>query len=152
MISGTVCNRLQSAFKPTARGVVGLTEQQLEACVGGDVEFERIGDRCVSRWTEGADTQEAPMPLSPAAFQTILARVAALCNERSPKSVSPYGDEGELAVGAARAFVMFVNTAHAQKLEVKSDPGGNTVPLSLPAVDRGQKVDHFGGVAHRTFY
>jgi hypothetical protein len=131
--SGIVSDRLQRAFTPTQRGVVGLTEQLLGACVGGDVEFERVGDRCVYRWTEGGDTREAPVPFSPAAFRTILARVAALCNARSPGSVSPYGGEGELVVGAAEVFVKFINTAHAQKLEVKNDPGSNMVPQSLPA-------------------
>ncbi len=131
--SGTVYDRLQRAFRPTQRGVVGLTEQLLGACVGGDVEFERVGDRCVYRWTEGGHTQEAPVPFSPAAFRTILARVATLCNERSPGSVSPYGGEGKLVVGTAEAFVKFVNTAHAQKLEVKSDASSNPVPQPEPA-------------------
>ncbi len=126
--SGTIYERLQRAFRPTQRGVVGLTEQLLGACVGGEVELERVEDRCVYRWTEGGDTQEAPVPLAPAAFRTILARIAALCNERSPGSVSPYGGRGELVVGASEVFVKFINTAQAQKLEVKSNPGWNGVP------------------------
>jgi hypothetical protein len=130
--SGTVHDRLQRAFRPTQRGVVGLTEQLLEACIGGDVEFERVGDRCVSRWTEGGATQETPLPLPPAAFRTILARVATLFNERSPGSVSPYGGQGELVVGAAEVFVKFINTAQAQKLEVKSDPKNGDASQNNP--------------------
>ncbi len=137
--SETIQERLQRAFRPTRRGVVGLTEQLLGACVGGEAEFERVGDRCVSRWTEGGDTQEAPVPLAPAAFRTILARVATLCNERSPGSVSPYGGEGELVVGAAKVFVKFVNTAQAQKLEVKSNLGGNLVPQPGPVKEDAGK-------------
>jgi hypothetical protein len=41
---------LRRAFAPTQRGIVGLTEQLLAACVGGGVEFERVEDRCVCRW------------------------------------------------------------------------------------------------------
>jgi hypothetical protein len=131
--SETVHDRLQRAFRPTQGGVAGLTEQLLGACVGGDVEFERVGDRCFYRWTDEEGAQEFPLPLSPAAFRTILARVAALCNERSPESVSPYGGEGELVVGAAEVFVRFTNTSQAQKLEVKSGPGWNAASQPLPA-------------------
>jgi hypothetical protein len=139
--SGTVHDRLQCAFRPTPRGVVGLTEQLLEACVGADVEFDRVGDRCVYRWKEGGDTREAPLPLSPGAFRTILARVATLCNEKFPGSVSPYGGEGHLAVGAAKIFVKFINAAGAQKLEVSSDSGWNTVPQPLPAKEEVPAAD-----------
>jgi hypothetical protein len=139
--SGTVCDRLQRAFRPTQRGVVGLTEQLLAACIGGDVEFERVGSRCVYRWTEGGHTEEAPVPFSPAVFRTILACVATLCNERSPGSVSPYGGEGKLVVGTAEAFVKFVNTAHAQKLEVKGAANSNPVPQPEPANEGASIAD-----------
>jgi hypothetical protein len=109
-------------LNPTHRGVVGLTEQLLQACVGGAVEFERVGDRCVCRWTEGGEIQEAPVPFSPAAFRTILARVATLCGERSPETVSPYGGEGEVVVGTSEVLVRFINTPSAQKLDVKNRP------------------------------
>ncbi len=63
------------------------------------------------------------MPLPPAAFRTILARIAALCNERRPNSVTPYGGEGLLAVKGHPATVIqvaFVNTPDKQQLELKS--------------------------------
>jgi hypothetical protein len=111
---------LERVFTPTRRGVVGLVEQLLTARPGDDVEFVRVGDRCVCRWAEGGATHEAPVPLQPAAFRTILARVAALCNERSAGSVSPYGGEGQIIVGASEVAVKFINTTDVQKLEVKS--------------------------------
>jgi hypothetical protein len=114
---------LRQAFATTPRGVVGLTEQLLGAFVGGDVEFERVGDHCVCRWSDSGDIQEATVPLPPAAFRTILARIAVLCNERSPHSVTPYGGKGLLTVnGEAEAFfqVAFVNTPEKQRLELKS--------------------------------
>jgi hypothetical protein len=81
--SQTVQDSLRRAFEPTQRGIVGLTEQMLQACVSGDVELTRVGDRCVWRWTIDGETQEAAAPLPPAAFRTILARIAVLCNERN---------------------------------------------------------------------
>lgn len=120
--SQTVHDCLRRAFAPTQHGVVGLTEQLLEACIGSDVAFERVGDRCVCRWTARGETQEATVPLPPAAFRTILARIAVLCNERSPNSVSPYGGEGQLAIKdhpSAAVQVAFVNTSTIQRLELK---------------------------------
>ena len=85
--SDTVHDRLQQAFVPTQRGIVGLTEQLLNACVGSDVEFERVGDRVVCHWTENGDTHDATVPLPPTAFRAILARIAMLCNEFSLNAV-----------------------------------------------------------------
>jgi len=121
--SQTVHDCLRRAFAPTQRGIVGLTEQLIGACVGGHVAFERVGDRCVCRWTVSGETQEATVPLPPAAFRTILARIAALCNERSPNSVSPYGGEGLLAVKGHPSTVFhvtFINTPNEQRLELRS--------------------------------
>jgi hypothetical protein len=137
--SPTVDDFLRRAFAPSQRGIVGLTEQLLGACVGGDAAFERIGDRCVCRWTVSGETQEATVPLPPAAFRTLLARLAALCNERTPHSVSPYGGQGELSVGNPPAIlkVRFVNTSEQQKLELTTEPEhATTGPLSETVIDR----------------
>ena len=85
IVTQTVDDYLRRAFAPTTRGIVGLTEQLLEACVGSDVSIERVGDKCVCRWSAGGESQESAAPLPPAAFRTLLARIAALCNERRPK-------------------------------------------------------------------
>ena len=132
--SHTVHDILRRAFAPTQGGIVGLTNQILEACVGGDVTFTRVGDRCVCQRTVGGETQEVPLPLPPAGFRTILARIAALCNESSPNSVTPYGGEGLLPVQGpplAVVRVAFVNTPNDQRLEVKGNAGDNgRVPVA----------------------
>jgi hypothetical protein len=61
------------------------------------------------------------LPLPKSVFRAILARLAAMCNERIPDSVSPYGGEGELSVGTdppAIFRVAFTNTAGGQRLDV----------------------------------
>jgi hypothetical protein len=98
IISQTADDRLRRAFAPTQGGIVGLTDQLLEACAGSDVEFKRVGNRCVCNWTVNGETKEEVVPLPPAAFRTVLARIAALCNEYSPNAVTPYGGEGLLTV------------------------------------------------------
>src|SRR5581483_1534665 len=108
--------------------------QLLEACVDSDVEFKRVGDRCVCRWTVGGETKELLVPLRPAAFRTILARIAALCNEYRPNAVNPYGGESLLAVKGSPPTVVrvrFVNTPDEQRLEVRRDAEGS-LRQSLP--------------------
>ena len=129
IITQTADDRLRRAFAPTQGGIVGLTDQLLEACVGSDVEFKRVGNRCVCHWTVGGETKEALVPLPPAAFRTILARVAALCNEYSPNAVSPYGGKGLLAVKGPPptiVLVVFVNTPNEQRLQVRRNAEGAT--------------------------
>jgi hypothetical protein len=69
------------------------------------------------------------VPLPPAAFRPILARIAALCNEYSPNAVSPYGGEGLLAVKGPPptiVLVAFVNTPNEQRLQVRRNAEGAT--------------------------
>lgn len=116
----SVDDRLPRAFAPPVGGVPGLVEQLLRACAGADVTFERVGNRCVCRWTEGDSEQERPIPVPTQAFRSLLAQIAARCNEHLPGSVSPYGGTGQLLVGEDEIAVSFVNTTEAQKLELKT--------------------------------
>jgi hypothetical protein len=122
IITQTADDRLRRAFAPTQGGIVGLTYQLLAACVGSDVEIKRVGSRCVCNWTFNGETKEEEVPLPPAGFRTVLARIAALCNEYSPHSVTPYGGEGLLTVEGTPPMVVrvaFVNTPDEQRLEVR---------------------------------
>jgi len=138
-------DRLRRAFAPTPHGVVGLVEQLLRAWAGasGSVEFERVGDRCACRWTVGGDTQEAPVPVPPAAFRALLAQVAARCG------ASPYGGDTALTLAGDSATVLrvaFVNTPEKQHLKLTSSvaepsEAGTPKPHSEPAVrDRPHTV------------
>jgi hypothetical protein len=131
--SQTADDRLRLAFAPTHGGIVGLTDQLLEACVGSDVHFKRFGNQCVCTWTVNGETKEALVPLPPAAFRTILARIAALCNEYSPNTVTPYGGEGLLTVKGpppTAVRVVFVNTPNEQRLELRR----NAEPSHRPSL------------------
>jgi anti-anti-sigma factor len=114
--------RLPRTFVPTRRDVAGLVEELLEACGGEGLQLDWHADRCRLR-PLGAENQEATeVPLPKSVFRAILARIAALCNERVPDSVSPYGGEGELAIGTDPPTVFrvaFTNTPGEQRLEVR---------------------------------
>jgi hypothetical protein len=83
----------------------------------------------------GGPDEVIDRPTRPSVFRAILARVAALCNERSPNSVSPYGGQGTLAVGPDKAAVLqvsFANTPEEQWLDMRPVTALNGSPSSAP--------------------
>jgi hypothetical protein len=79
-------------------------------------------NRCQVRPLGTGPQESAEVPLPKSVFRAIVARIAALCNERSPYSVSPYGGEGELSLGTDPLVVFrvaFANTPGEQRLEVR---------------------------------
>jgi hypothetical protein len=113
---------VRRALANPTRGVVGLVDDLLAVCLEHGLQLDWQADRCRVR-SPGGDWEEVvDVPLRKSAFRAILARVAALCNEHVPNSVSPYGGQGELSVGenAAVFRVTFDNTPAEQRLELIS--------------------------------
>lgn len=112
---------MRKAILEPTRGVIGLVDDLLTLCRDHSLELNWRGDLCRIR-SHGGDWEElVNLALPKSAFRSILARVAALCNERIPNSVSPYGGKGELHVGTepeAIFQVAFVNTPDEQCLEL----------------------------------
>jgi hypothetical protein len=114
--------RLRSAFEPTQRGVAGLVDNLLDLCPQQGLQLDWQADRCLVRPLGAAPQESAELPLPKSVFRAILARVAVLCNQRAPNSVSPYGGVGELAVGTSPPTVfrvVFTNTPGEQGLELR---------------------------------
>lgn len=107
-----------TTLTPPARtgGIVILTERLLQQFGTPGSVLECREGQCHLASAAGPDE----VTLSKSLFRPVLARVAAMCNERRPGSVSPYGGEGELAVGdpARLVRVRFTNTTAAQQLEI----------------------------------
>jgi hypothetical protein len=114
--------RLQRVFQPSRRGVVGLVDDLLDLCREQDLHFDWQANRCRVRLLGAASNESTGLPLPRSVFRAILARMAALCNERAPNTVSPYGGEGEL-LGCTKPLtvfrVAFTNTSGEQRLEVR---------------------------------
>jgi hypothetical protein len=112
---------LQSAFERPARGVVGLVDDLLRLCPEQGLQLEWQGGRCRVRSLADGSEEVLDRPLRKSIFRALLARVATLCNERSPNSVSPYGGQGELLVPADPPAIFratFANTTDEQQLEL----------------------------------
>src|SRR5437016_3972082 len=95
-----VSDELRRALVHPTRGVAGLVEDLLAMCQKHGLQLDWQADRCRAR-SFGGDWEElVDVPLRKSVFRAILARVATLCNEQTPDSVSPYGGQAELSVGA----------------------------------------------------
>jgi hypothetical protein len=114
--------RIQSLLRPTDRGVVGLVDDLLELCRDAGLRLDYIAGVCRVCPLGGGSSAATEAALPKSVFRAALARVAVLCNERVPNSVSPYGGEGELLIGANPPtvfLVAFTNTPDEQWLEVR---------------------------------
>src|SRR5271157_18049 len=150
--------QLHHALATPTRDVVGLVDEVLALCQEHGLQLDWQEGGCHIRSSGGEPEGTIDVPLRKSVFRAILARVAVLCNERSPNSVSPYGGQGEVSVGANPAMtfrVEFANTPDEQRLYcesvatpcVRCDPtrlrpsstGGITVPLS--EIDRMSEID-----------
>src|SRR5258708_38171699 len=92
--------RLQHALLSPTGGVVGLVDELISICAENALELDWQADCCRARWPGNDQEEQIPTPGRKSVFRAILARIAALCNESRPNSVSPYGGTGELSVAA----------------------------------------------------
>lgn len=136
--------RLQRAFNPSRRGVIGIVDELLVLCREEGLQLDWQANRCRVRRLGAAVQESTEIPLPKSVFRAILARLAALCNERTPNSVSPYGGEGEFSVLTEPQTVFrvtFTNTPGEQRLEVRSVADANGRVRDATANERRQKGD-----------
>ncbi len=115
---------LRGPFEHPIRGIVSLVDDLLRLCPEQGLRLDWQADRCRISYVTGNSEEATDVPLRKSVFRAILARIAVLCNERIPNSVSPYGGQGELSVGTnppAKFRVAFTNTPSEQKLELRTE-------------------------------
>jgi hypothetical protein len=116
-----LADALVKAFDPPASGFVGIVDNLLQLCRGGDMELAWRSNACHARIRQGTVEETLDLPLRKAVFRAMLARIAALCNQHQPGSVSPYGGQGEIHLGPDAREVFsahFVNTTGEQSLKL----------------------------------
>lgn len=94
-------------------GVVGMVDNLLRACPEQGLRLDWQAGACRIRPLAGDSEEAIDVHLHKSVFRAILARIAGLCNEHAPNSVSPYGGKGELSVSKSLPSVFcvsFVNT------------------------------------------
>jgi hypothetical protein len=121
---------LHDAFEHPAGGIVGLVDDLLKFCEEPGLRLHWHSERCQVLSLDATETL-LEVPLHRSAFRAILARIAALCNERVPGSVSPYGGQGELSSGENPSCVFAVRFANTQ----------SELTLELNRKSRGAALD-----------
>jgi hypothetical protein len=129
----TFPEQLSHALAAPTRGVLGLVDDLLAMSREHGIQLHWQAGHCRVRLREGGPAAWVEVPLGKAVVRAALARVAVLCNQRNPNSVSPYGGKGELLIGTdptTAVRVEFVNTTDEQRLELASlrNEGVHTIP------------------------
>jgi hypothetical protein len=112
---------LCDAIEHPRRGVVGIVDDLLRLCPAQGLRLDWRANGCRIRCHPGDSEETIDVPLRKSVFRAMLARIAALCNEQTPNSVSPYGGESELSIGTNPPTlfrVTFSNTPAEQLLEL----------------------------------
>lgn len=112
---------IREAIAHPAREIVGLVDDLLRLCQERGLQLDWRADCCRARPLGGGSDEVIENLLRKSLFRAILARVAALCNERNSNSVSPYGGQAEVTIGAdpgTTVRVNFTNTPAEQRLEL----------------------------------
>jgi hypothetical protein len=125
----TAPEQLHRALTTPTRGVLGLVDDLLAVAREHGIQLAWHSGHCRVRFLEGDPPSWIEVPLRKSVVRAALARVAVLCNQRNPHSVSPYGGQGELLAGtdpATTIRVAFVNTPDEQSLELASARRGAT--------------------------
>jgi hypothetical protein len=111
---------LADVFEHPSDGVVGLVDDLLRLCPEHGLHLDWQAGRCrVRSLGENGSQEVLDRPFRKSVFRAVLARIAALCNERSPGSVSPYGGQGKLVLESEPSTIFritFVNTSDEQEL------------------------------------
>ena len=118
----TTTDLIREALLSPSGGVVGLVESLLAICCRiNSLRLSWQGEHCRIRSRFSELEESIDVPLRKSVFRAVLARVAVLCNECEPNSVSPYGGRGTLRLGGdvpTEFTVILVNTADEQCLEI----------------------------------
>jgi hypothetical protein len=132
--------RLSDLLLGPPRPVLAVTDELLDLCQLGDVSLAYDDAQVQATVSAGGCVDRLSAPLRRSVFRAVLARVAALCNEFAPDSVSPYGGDGRLVLPGnppvVRA-VSFRNTPGEQWLTVSS-PAGRADGEGRPAGASGR--------------
>jgi hypothetical protein len=129
---------LLPVFLPSQRGVIGLVDDLLKACPDRGLRLDWHDGQCRIRSIGPAPDEAIEVPLPKSVFRAALARLAALCNEHIPDSVSPYGGRGEFRIGTDPPLtytVAFTNTPAVQSVQLTRDANhGENGSSSSPAI------------------
>lgn len=110
------------AFASPAGGVVGVVDDLLAGCPDDGLRLVWADGTCFVGRLVGPPEDAVPVALPRPAFRALLARMAALCNEVSAGSVTPFGGTGTLGNAQTLYRAAFANTPSDQWLDLTRFP------------------------------
>lgn len=134
-------NRIREAFNPSPRGVVGLVDDLLALGRDQGLRLDFHDGNCSVRPLDTNGQEPIRVPLPKSVFRAVLARIATLCNEQHPNSVTPYRGEGTLSVATnppATFHVSFTNTPTEQRLTMMGRTTLREIREALAAAKAGE--------------
>jgi hypothetical protein len=120
-VTGQLIDTLQAVLRQPTGGVVGAVDELLRIYAEHSLQLDWQADRCRLHFLADGSEVLIDKPLRKSVFRAVLARLATLCNQQRPGSVSPYGGQGELSLGGgvqSSLGVSFVNTPDEQRLSL----------------------------------
>ncbi|MGH9676459.1 MAG: hypothetical protein ACRD36_05100, partial [Candidatus Acidiferrum sp.] len=129
--------KLQKAMVNPTGGVVGLVHELLSVCGEHALEVDWRGAILRVRAQKGDWEDLIDTALRQSIKRAILSRVAVLCNERNPNSMSSYGGESVLRLtpSSPKSFrVVIVNTTEEQVLHLIPEVESNSESLGTRGV------------------
>jgi hypothetical protein len=113
--------QVRCALSSSKGGVLGLVDELLAASIKHDLLLAWEAGHCYVSFPNGGPVDRVDVPMPKSVFRAVLARIAVLCNEQNPNSVSAWAGQGQVAADSdsAKAIgVVFVNTPEKQSLEL----------------------------------
>jgi len=129
-----ILEHLENALADPGQGVIGLVDKLLMASRQQDIRLGWQNGACVLSDLNGEQIDSVGVPLRKSVFRATLARIAALCNERYPDSVSPYGGRGTIAIEGDPSTLIratFVNTPDTLSLDLTAVSPEVVSPIGL---------------------
>ncbi len=119
--SHPLLDHLESILVNPDRGIIGIVDELVETSREHDLQVLWRAGCCSVILAGGEHPDRIEVPMRKSVVRAVIARIAALCNERNPGSVSPYRGQGEITIDAdplRTVHADFVNTQEAVSLEL----------------------------------
>jgi hypothetical protein len=119
--SRLLLDHLESILLNPERGIIGIVDELVETSREHDLQVQWQAGCCSVVLAGGEPSDRIEVPMRKSVVRAALARIAALCNDRNPGSVSPYRGQGEITIDSDPSRTIradFVNTQEAVSLEL----------------------------------
>lgn len=119
-------DNINSLFHSQEFGIVTLVDELIELSLDHGLRIRLLNGHCLAEQLMTTDKDLVEIPLPKSAFRAVLARIATICNDQHPQSVTPYRGQVKIdwrsqSGSTTVCQLEFVNTATEQQLEIRPE-------------------------------